>query len=85
MIWSISAAEQALVADLTGHKQRRQAYGLDVMCSDLDGTIGPLVGPCLYQTFSASAPFYASGAIIAACTLMLVAFLGLPNRTRGYR
>jgi len=86
LLWAFQAAcyaagdpaEQALVADLTNKRQRGRAYGLYVMCNDLGATVGPLGGAWLYQTFGAQAPFYANGAILALCGLVLWLFLKIP-------
>jgi MFS family permease len=86
LLWAFQAAcyaagdpaEQALVADLTNRRQRGRAYGLYVMCNDLGATVGPLGGAWLYQTFGAQAPFYANGAILALCGLVLWLFLKIP-------
>ncbi|MGD2146860.1 MAG: MFS transporter [Anaerolineae bacterium] len=71
-------AEQALVADLAGIRQRGRAYGFYVTCNDLGAAIGPLVGAWLYQTFGARVPFYANGVVLALCTLALLLFLRGP-------
>jgi MFS family permease len=71
-------AEQALVADLAGIRQRGRAYRFYVTCNDLGAAIGPLVGAWLYQTFGARVPFYANGVVLALCTLALLLFLRGP-------
>ena len=73
-------AEQALVADLTGTNQRGRAYGLYVMAADLGATVGPLGGAWLYQTWGDGAPFYAHGAILGLCALVLWALLRVPDQ-----
>ena len=88
ILWAVQAlcyaagdpAEQALVADLTGGDQRGRAYGLYAMAAGLGAAIGPLAGGWLYENISQQAPFYANGAILAACTLVLWLFLQEPRR-----
>jgi MFS family permease len=72
-------AEQALVADLTGGDQRGRAYGLYVMASDIGAALGPLGGGWLYDRIDPSAPFLATGVILAFCALLLLLFLHLPK------
>jgi MFS family permease len=87
VLWSILAlcfaagdpAEQALVADLTGGDQRGRAYGLYVMASDIGAAIGPLGGGWLYERLDPSAPFLATGFILALCALILLLFLQIPK------
>jgi DHA1 family multidrug resistance protein-like MFS transporter len=77
-LWALQAlcyaagdpAEQALVADLTGGDQRGRAYGLYT-----------LAGGWLYEAIGPHAPFYANGAILAVCTVVLGALLHVPART----
>ena len=73
-------AEQALVADLTGHERRGRAYGFYTMAADLGATIGPFGGAWLYQHLGASTPFYANGVLLALCALLLALCLRLPPR-----
>jgi MFS family permease len=87
VLWSLLAlcfaagdpAEQALVADLTGGDQRGRAYGLYVMASDIGAALGPLGGGWLYDSFDPSAPFLATGVILALCAVLLFFFLQLPK------
>ena len=86
-LWALQAlcyaagdpAEQALVADLTGGDQRGRAYGLYTLAAGLGATVGPLVGGWLYEAVGPSAPFYANGAVLAACTVALVVLLRVPT------
>jgi MFS family permease len=73
-------AEQALVADLTGHEQRGRAYGLYALAADLGATIGPLGGAWLYQQQGARWPFYANGIVLALCAAVLWIWLRVPDR-----
>ncbi len=75
-------AEQALVADLTGNDQRGRAFGVYALAGGLGATVGPLVGGWLYETVSPAAPFFANGAVLALCTLVLWALLRVPARTQ---
>lgn len=87
-VWALQAlcyaagdpAEQALVADLTGEDQRGQAYGLYAMAADLGAAIGPLAGAWLYQAVSPRAPFVANAVVLAACAVVLAAWLHVPAR-----
>jgi len=87
ILWSLLAlcfaagdpAEQALVAELTGGDQHGRAYGLYVMASDIGAAIGPLGGGWLYDTFNSSAPFFATGVILALSGLLLFVFLKIPR------
>jgi len=72
-------AEQALVAELTGGDQHGRAYGFYVMASDIGAALGPLGGGWLYDTVSPSAPFVATGIILALCGLVLFLFLQIPR------
>lgn len=86
-LWALQAlcyaagdpAEQALVADLTGGDQRGRAYGLYTLAEGLGATVGPLVGGWLYEAVGPWAPFYANGAVLAACTVVLVVLLRVPG------
>jgi len=75
-------AEQALVAELTDGDQHGRAYGFYVMASDIGAAVGPLGGGWLYDTVSTSAPFIATGSILAVCGLILLLFLNIPKPTR---
>lgn len=87
-LWALQAlcyaagdpAEQALVADLTGGDQRGRAYGLYAFAADLGAAIGPLGGTYLYQVAGPQAPFYANGAILAVCAVVLGVLLRVPAR-----
>lgn len=87
ILWSLLAlcfaagdpAEQALVAELTGGDQHGRAYGFYVMASDVGAALGPLGGGWLYDSVSTSAPFIATGAILAICGLILLLFLSIPK------
>jgi len=87
ILWSLLAlcfaagdpAEQALVAELTDGDQHGQAYGFYVMAADIGAAIGPLGGGWLYDSFSISAPFIATGIILAISGLILLFFLELPK------
>lgn len=87
ILWSLLAlcfaagdpAEQALVAELTGSNQHGRAYGFYVMAADIGAALGPLVGGWLYDSFSVSAPFIATGIVLAVCGLILFLFLKLPK------
>jgi len=87
ILWSLLAlcfaagdpAEQALVAELTGGDQHGRAYGFYVMAADIGAALGPLGGGWLYDTINTSAPFLATGAILALCGLILFLFLEIPK------
>jgi len=87
ILWSLLAlcfaagdpAEQALVAELTGGDQHGQAYGFYVMAADIGAAIGPLGGGWLYDSFNISAPFIATGIVLAISGLVLFFFLELPK------
>ncbi len=89
-LWALQAlcyaagdpAEQALVADLTGNDQRGRAFGMYALAGGLGATVGPLLGGWLYETVSPAAPFFANGAVLALCTLVLWALLRVPARTQ---
>lgn len=88
-LWALQAlcyaagdpAEQALVADLTGGNQRGRAFGLYTLAAGLGATVGPLVGGWLYEAVGPRAPFFANGAVLALCTLVLGALLQVPTST----
>ena len=87
ILWAVLAlafaagdpAEQALVAELTGGDQHGRAYGFYVMASDIGAALGPLGGGWLYDSVSVSAPFFATGIILALCGLILLFFLKIPR------
>jgi len=91
ILWSLLAlcfaagdpAEQALVAELTGGDQHGQAYGFYVMAADIGAALGPLGGGWLYDVVNPAAPFLTTGAILAACGLVLLLFLQVPNPVRA--
>lgn len=91
ILWSLLAlcfaagdpAEQALVAELTGGDQHGRAYGFYVMTSDIGAALGPLGGGWLYEAVSVSAPFLATGFVLALCGFILLFFLRLPRLHKG--
>ena len=72
-------AEQALVAELTGGEHHGQAYGYYVMASDIGAALGPLGGGWLYDSVSTSAPFIATGIILALSGLIMLFFFHIPK------
>ena len=87
ILWSLLAlcfaagdpAEQALVAELTGGNQHGRAYGFYVMASDIGAALGPLGGGWLYDAVNVTAPFFATGIVLALCGFILFFFLQLPK------
>ncbi|HEY4690227.1 MAG TPA: MFS transporter, partial [Anaerolineae bacterium] len=51
-------AEQALVADFSRGDKRGTAFGVYTFAVSMGQVVGPLIGTELYDTVSASAPFY---------------------------
>jgi MFS family permease len=72
-------AEAALVTDLTGGDQRGRAFGIYTLAAGLGATVGPLLGGWLYENTGVSSPFYANGAVLALCAIVLMALLQEPG------
>lgn len=53
---------------------------VSAITADLGATVGPLGGAWLYQTWGDRAPFYANGAILGLCALVLWALLRVPDQ-----
>jgi MFS transporter, DHA1 family, multidrug resistance protein len=75
-------AEQALVADLTGGKQRGIGFGLYTLGMSAGRVVGPLVMGLLYDQFRAG-PFIANAVILLIGTLLVLWVLRDPTKVRG--
>jgi MFS family permease len=70
-------AEQALVADMTGGKQRGMGFGLYTLGMSAGRVIGPLVMGVLYDQFR-TGPFLANAFILLIGTLLVLLLLRDP-------
>jgi len=78
LLWAIEAlgfvmatpAEEAFVADLTGHEMHGMGYGLYTFASGMGMTLGPLVGGWFYDTLGHAVPFYTTGIILIVGALL---------------
>jgi DHA1 family multidrug resistance protein-like MFS transporter len=73
-------AEQALVADMTGGKQRGIGFGLYTLGMSVGRVLGPLVMGWLYDRFRAG-PFLANGVILLLGTFLVLVLLRDPAKT----
>jgi MFS family permease len=74
-------AEQALVADMTGGKQRGIGFGLYTLGMSAGRVIGPLIMGWLYDQFR-SGPFFANAAILLIGTFLVLVLLRDPSKSR---
>jgi MFS family permease len=72
-------AEQALVADMTGGKQRGIGFGLYTLGMSAGRVVGPLVMGLLYDQFR-SGPFIANAVILLIGTLLVLWVLRDPTQ-----
>jgi MFS family permease len=75
-------AEQALVADMTGGKQRGIGFGLYTLAMSGGRVVGPLVMGLLYDQFR-TGPFLANALILLIGTLLVLVLLRDPAKVRG--
>jgi MFS family permease len=73
-------AEQALVADLSGEKDRGTAFGLYTSASSLGQVIGPTLSGALYVRIHHSAPFYFNTLVLWLGAVILLLFIQAPRR-----
>jgi MFS family permease len=80
--WAIAGpAQEAMVADLTGHQVRGKGYGLYTFAGGLGAAIGPLVGGWLYDAAGQCVPFYLNGAVLLAGAVLVVVLLNVKRVT----
>lgn len=72
-------AEQALVADLSGDKNRGFGFGLYTFALSVGRVIGPLVMGPLYD-INGSAPFFANGITLAIGSILVLTLIRDPAR-----
>jgi MFS transporter, DHA1 family, multidrug resistance protein len=70
-------AEQALVADMTGGKQRGMGFGLYTLAMSAGRVIGPLIMGLMYDQFRAG-PFLVNAVILVIGTFLVVFLLRDP-------
>lgn len=83
LLWAIEAlgfvmatpAEEAFVADLTGHEMHGMGYGLYTFASGMGMTLGPLIGGWFYDSLGHAVPFYATGIVLIIGALLIWALL----------
>jgi MFS transporter, DHA1 family, multidrug resistance protein len=75
-------AEQALVADMTGGKQRGMGFGLYTLGMSAGRVVGPLIMGWLYDQFR-SGPFFANAVILLIGTLLVLFLLRDPSKSRA--
>ncbi len=79
LLWAIEAlgfvmatpAEEAFVADLTGHEMHGMGYGLYTFASGMGMTLGPLIGGWFYDSMGHAVPFYATGTVLIIGALLI--------------
>ena len=69
-------AEEAMVADLTGHQIRGTGYGLYTFVSSMGASVGPLAGGWLYDSIGQPVPFYINGIVLLIGGLLVLLLLG---------
>jgi len=74
-------AEQALVADMTGGKQRGFGFGLYTLAQSMGQVFGPLVMGLLYD-WDRSGPFIANAVILILGSFLVLTFLRDPRAKR---
>ena len=75
--WAMAGpAEEAMVADLTGHQIRGTGYGLYTFVSSVGASVGPLAGGWLYDSIGRAVPFYINGIVLLIGALLVMLLLG---------
>lgn len=74
-------AEQAMVADMTGGKQRGIGFGLYTLSQSMGQVFGPLVMGVLYD-WDRSGPFLANAVILIIGSVLVTVFLRDPAKKR---
>jgi MFS family permease len=75
--WAMAGpAEEAMVADLTGHQVRGLGYGFYTFVSSMGASIGPLAGGWLYDSLGRAVPFYLNGVVLLMGALLILLLLG---------
>lgn len=75
--WAMAdPAEEAMVADLTGHQVRGTGYGFYTFVSSMGASVGPLAGGWLYDSVGRAVPFYFNGVVLLIGALLVLLLLG---------
>jgi MFS family permease len=75
--WAMAGpAEEAMVADLTGHQVRGTGYGFYTFVSSMGASVGPLAGGWLYDSVGRAVPFYFNGVVLLIGALLVLLLLG---------
>ena len=88
VLWAVEAlaftasvpAEEALVADLSGHQQRGESFGLYTFASGLGAVFGPLVGGWLYDQVGHAVPFYFTATLVFLGAVLIMLLVREPRR-----
>jgi len=73
-------AEQALVADLSGHRSRGKSFGVYTTALSVGQVIGPTLCGTLYDSVAHSAPFYFNTVVLWIGAAIMMLFIKDPHR-----
>lgn len=68
-------AQQALVSEITGEKNRGKNYGLYHLALGLGGVVGPLIGSGIYQYINKDLVFYIEGIGFLATVVFIALYI----------
>jgi DHA1 family multidrug resistance protein-like MFS transporter len=73
-------AEQALVADLSGDRNRGKSFGLYTSALSVGQVVGPTLSGILYDSIAHSAPFYFNTVVVWLGAAIMLLFIQDPRR-----